>query len=415
MSKAPIEPGVLQVFRWFAILRLILLAAALLLQSFLPFERALPLRETSPLLYNLFVVFEVCALLGYLSWEWLKLKMGRFYLPIGICLAAAGLLFELSPLTAIPRVWQPDVLLFVLIILVAWQYDFRSVVIFTLAVSWINLGISLGMPQPFLVIEDVFISNSIFLYGRLLARGVSFLIIGYVVTRLVTAQREQQRELAAANRKLVLHAATLEQLTISRERNRLSRELHDTLAHTLSALAVQFEAVMAVWNPIPEKVQGVLVQMQASTRSGLDETRRSLKALRASPLEDLGLAQSLQLLAVDFAERHNLKLETEIAENIDDISPEVEQCFYRVAQEALENTARHAQAQTVRVVMSQTNGSMRLLVSDDGIGFDEKDLQNPDGLGIQGMRERADLVGAALSIESQPGGGTTVRLQKESA
>jgi signal transduction histidine kinase len=415
MERSRIEPGVLQVFRWFAVLRIVLLGAALGITYLIPFERRGPPVDLPSLSVIPWALLENALLFAYLSWRRLHGTLGRWYLPLGITLAALGLQLEQFWISPFTRIWQPEALLFILLILVAWQYDFRWVVLFSLAINGLEFALETLFPQPVFFITRSGVPDNAILYGRLIARMFSFLVLGYVVTRLVAAQRAQRHDLAAANKKLVQHAATLEQLATSRERNRISRELHDTLAHTLSAQTVQLEAVMAVWEPAPPKAQEMLRQMLATARTGLEETRRALRALRASPLEDLGLAQALRLLAQDFTDRNSLALEMDIAEHIDDISPEVEQCYYRVAQEALENTARHANARLVRVALSQVNGSVTLTVSDDGRGLEEGEAENQRGLGIQGMRERAELIGASLELSSAPGKGTTVRLKKESA
>jgi signal transduction histidine kinase len=414
MERSRIEPGILQVFRWFAILRIVLLGAALGITFLVPLERRGAPIGPPNISAVPWVFLENALLFGYLSWVGLQGKLGRWYLPLGIILATLGLQLEQYWISPFTRIWQPEALLFILLILVAWQYDLRWVVLFSLAINGLEIAFGLLFPQPIFIIARGGVADNTIFYGRLIARLFSFLILGYVVTRLVAAQRAQRHDLAAANKKLIQHAATLEQLATSLERNRISRELHDTLAHTLSAQTVQLEAVMAVWEPAPPKAQEMLRQMLATARTGLEETRRALRALRASPLEDLGLAQAVRLLAQDFTERNSLALEMDIAEHIDDVSPEVEQCYYRVAQEALENAVRHANARQVRVTLSQVNGSVTLTVSDDGRGLEESEPENRPGLGIQGMRERAEMIGATLELTSAPGKGTTVRLNKES-
>jgi len=225
------------------------------------------------------------------------------------------------------------------------------------------------------------------------------------------AQRKQRQELAEANLKLVRHAAALEQLTISRERNRLARELHDTLAHTLSALVVQIDALFAVWEPIPDKARGMLEQILDTTRSGLDETRRALDALRASPLEEMGLALAVRSLAEDLADRSALELELDIHEDWDELPPEVEQTYYRVAQEALENIAKHANANKLTLTLSGNSDNLNLTIRDDGHGFTSQEVSEKRQLGLQGMQERAELIDAHLTIDGQTGEGSIVRLK----
>jgi signal transduction histidine kinase len=354
-------------------------------------------------------------LLVYLSLPWLQRRTGQVYLPVGIILAASSLILErLSAPSFAIWFWQPDPFFYVLLILVAWQYDFRAVLLFTLGTSALEITLNLLIPQQIITLEQFGgITNQMIAIGSLILRTFSFLIIGFVITRLVSAQRRQRKALAEANLKLVQHAAAVEQLTISRERNRLSRELHDTLVHTLSALVVQIDAVMAVWEPIPDRAGEMLAGMLESTRRGLDETRRSLRALRAAPLEEMGLALALSSLAEDFAARNGMSLELDVAEDMNSLSPEIEHGFYRVAQEALENVVQHAGAKQVRVELEKNDRGMTLTVADDGGGFDTEREASEQQLGLQGMYERAELIGAKLEVTSAMEEGTLVRLRKE--
>jgi signal transduction histidine kinase len=249
--------------------------------------------------------------------------------------------------------------------------------------------------------------------GSLVVRTVFFLLIGYIVSNLMTEQRNHRQELAEANRKLVRYASTLEQLAVSQERNRLARELHDTLAHALSGLAVQLDAIATVWDPIPTKACSMLERALSITRIGLDETRRALQDLRASPLEDLGLGLAIRNLAEGVADRGDLALELDVPEHITNLSPEVEQCYYRVAQEALENVLRHANAQSISVSLWQRDGQLTMQFSDDGSGFTAASMAADDRFGLKGMQERAELIGGALEVRSNAGQGTTIRLTSE--
>src|SRR6185503_5435116 len=192
-------------------------------------------------------------------------------------------------------------------------------------------------------------------------------------------------------------------LTISRERNRMARELHDTVAHTLSGLTVQLETVMAYWHVDATAAQAMLDKSLEATRSGLHETRRALKSLRASPLDDLGLSLALRRLVESAARRANLALDLSLPEQIPFLSPDVEQAIYRVAQEAVANVTHHANAKNLKVHLTSNGQEISLLVCDDGRGFKERPGENADHFGLPGMRERAQLVGGKLTVDSQPG------------
>jgi len=413
MQSASVEPGLLRVFRWYAGLRfaLYLLPGLRFLLDPNISERI----EIDLLPYLGWTLLGMAILLVYLSLPWLQRRMGRAYLPLGIIMAASSLILERVFTPGAPIwFWGPDPFFYVLLILVAWQYDFKAVLLFTLGTSGLEIALNMLFPEQKIYIDQLEgISSQMIAVGSIVLRTFSFLIIGFVITRLVSAQRRQSKALAEANIKLVQYAATVEQLTISRERNRLSRELHDTLAHTLSAMAVQIDALMAVWEPLPERAQEMLEKMLETTRRGLEETRRSLKALRAAPLEEMGLALALGALAKDFTARNALALELDVPEEIDNLQPEIEHGFYRVAQEALENVVQHAGAKQVQVRLEENAERLTLTVADDGRGFDTKSEAAEQQLGVQGMYERAELIGAELEVNSEVNRGTVVRLSKE--
>ena len=371
--------------------------------------------DFDPLPYLGLTLLGMAILLVYLLLPWLQEKLGRAYLPLGIILAASSLILERVFTPGAPIwFWGPDPFFYVLLILVAWQYDFKAVLLFTLGTSGFEIVLNLLFPEQALYIGPLEgISSQMIAMGSIVLRTVSFLIIGFVITRLMSAQRRQRKALAEANMKLVQYASTVEQLTISRERNRMSRELHDTVAHTLSALAVQIDALMAVWEPIPDKAEEMLEKMLETTRRGLEETRRSLKDLRAAPLEDMGLALATAALAKDFSARNELSLILDVPEEINSLPQEIEHGFYRVAQEALENVIQHAGAKQVQVKLVQDSESLVLIVADDGRGFDTGGETAGHQLGVQGMYERAELIGADLDVSSEVDKGTVVRLSKE--
>ena len=412
MKRSPLEPGLLQVFRWFVTGRLALLLLTVFAQLFQPEPRILR--------YPLPGIIETTLLLGYLSWPWLRERLGRAYLPLALMATSIGPIVEyaltaglrlmqgVSGTAAITDVWQLILVLFIPLIMVAWQYDFRSVIVFcagTTMLDWAWLIVLAIMQRSRLETA----------MGLVFVRSLLFALVGYVVVRLMKEQRAQREALAQANIKLARYATTLEQLTISRERNRLARELHDTLAHTLSAVAVQLEATSVLWDSDPAAARAMLAQSLGATRDGLNEARRAIHALRATPLEDLGLALAIRHLAESVAVRVGLALDVQGPEQINDLEPEIEQGVYRIANEALANVARHANARRLAVRLDQAGGRLTLTISDNGCGFDPASPP-PDGrYGLRGMRERAEMLGGVLEIVSQPGDETTVQLTVEAA
>jgi signal transduction histidine kinase len=237
-----------------------------------------------------------------------------------------------------------------------------------------------------------------------------FLTFSACVSVLMERLRRQHAVLGRANNQLRQHAAALESLTISRERNRVARELHDTLAHTLSSLSVQLETTKAYWEIDPQAAHALLDRALTATRSGLQETRRSLDALRASPLDDVGLRIALCDLLEAAAEVANLQLDLSLPEQLPPFEPATEQAIYRIVQEAVANVTHHAEARSLSLHVAYDERLVVVRIKDDGRGFDVQAAPTPGHFGLAGMVERSALVGGKLAITSAPGAGTLVEL-----
>ena len=410
--KAPaLEPGLLQAFRWYAGVRLVAALALL----------ALRLLRIEPAQFRLLYpgLLEALFLLGYLSWPWLARQLGRWYLPVALLVAStvpilnhianvrARLLMGVPAniATADAMLWA--LALFIPLVLLAWQYDMRSVLAFCLGTMALEavLMLSLGAnPAAFPAA-----------WSLIILRTLIYLLVGYLIVRLMSVQRRQRQMLERANAQLARFAATIEQLALSRERNRLARDLHDTLAHSLSAVAVQLEGADAQWDENPTAARALQAQALATTRQGLAEARRAIQALRASPLQDLGLRLALAELAETAAQRGQLQLRLDLTTHPAGLDPETEQGVYRIAGEAMANVVHHARAGRLLVSLQRSDNRLTLTIADDGQGFDPAAPDGNGRYGIQGMRERSELIGGQLLIESRPGRGTTVRLTVEAA
>lgn len=349
-------------------------------------------------------------LLAYLSWSWLERHMKRFYLPVGLALATLypvatssfGLFASEGDILAIiSRSWLWLPVLFVPLVLIAWQYNFPSVLAFTIFTNLSELIV-------LLLVVDKITFRTMSLLGVPFIRAFAFGMVGHIVINLMDTQRSQRRKLVQANARMGQYANTLEQLATSRERNRLASELHDTLAHTLSGLAVNLEAIKTVVPPAEVEAQDMLDRALLTTRNGLDETRRALKALRAGPLEDLGLRLALKALIENAVGRANIPVEFDYPQSAPSLPVDVEQNLYRIAQEALENVVRHANASRAGVKLESANGGVRLSIRDDGSGFNPAARGNENRFGLRGLRERAEALGGRLDVTSQPGQGTEI-------
>jgi signal transduction histidine kinase len=290
------------------------------------------------------------------------------------------------------------------ITIIVWQYDFRRLVFYCLVLAGIELGYNLILGAP-----DTLHGWNLLQYS--VARIVIFLAIGYLISRMVEAQRQQRTALAHANQQLRQYATTLEQLTISRERNRMAHELHDTMAHTMSGMILQLEGAQLMWDSDNIRARQSLDEAIGTARQGLHETRRALKALRARPVEEKGIVEAIRQLAVASAKRSNFTLDLHVPAQPLLLAPVLEQTVYRIAQEALTNIERHAWATAVSLELSAEHGQLRLTVRDNGCGFALEAAEKSDRLGLRGMRERAELVDGQLKVASLPGQGTTLEFR----
>jgi signal transduction histidine kinase len=423
-STGELAPGVLPTFRRFIGLQLAITVFGIAHWLVVPF----PLQAAVTTLV-VFSILEPVLLLLYLSLPGLPRAFKSWYLPIGIAGAVVGPILDpylnlyatgsmagpiLIPFINLhatgsnaPEIfaqivlWRQTVLLLIPLVIVSWQYSIHKVVLFCGVTAVLNI-VLLSQTLPF----QEMISSS--LLGIIAAQLVIYLLIGHMLVDMMKVQREQRQRLTVANEHLALYATTLEQLTVSRERNRLARELHDILAHTLSGVAVELEGVRSMLRLDLERANALLDHSLQDIRAGLVETRRALKDLRAKPLEDLGLALAVQTLAESYAGRYDFRIDLSIERDLDDMPVDVQQCVYRIAQEALANVADHAQAQNAQVVLNWEQDQLRLIICDDGCGFDSTIPGEERHYGLLGMRERAEMVGGNLSIESQVRTGTKV-------
>jgi len=195
------------------------------------------------------------------------------------------------------------------------------------------------------------------------------------------------------------------------ERNRLARELHDSLAQSLTAVTLQLEAADAVVTKSPEKAQPKIEEALRLAREALIETRRVVHDLRAGALQGKSLPQALRELGATYARTYGFQVAVTSSGPAGRLTPHLEAGLFRIAQEAITNAARHAAAANVRVRLVIGPEKVVLSVKDDGRGFDPDRCPEPEdreGFGLKGMIERARLLGGALRIESAPGVGTRI-------
>jgi two-component system, NarL family, sensor histidine kinase UhpB len=220
--------------------------------------------------------------------------------------------------------------------------------------------------------------------------------------RLAAAFNEMLERLETERRESAAMALTVQE----GERRRIARELHDEVGQTLTAMLLQIESFHA---DAPPQLRGHLDELRETARSGAEDVRRIAQRLRPEALEELGLQSALVVLSDMFAEQTGVRVTRRIENNLV-LRTQDELVVYRVAQEALTNIARHADARHVELALDlDGDGAVVLRVRDDGRGFDAG--AQTSTYGVQGMRERAMLIGATIRIGSASPGGTEIVLR----
>ncbi len=195
------------------------------------------------------------------------------------------------------------------------------------------------------------------------------------------------------------------------ERGRISRELHDGLGPSLAAAVNRLRAVQRVVSKDPGQAQKELDEITQGLKTNIQDIRHLIHDLRPMALDQLGLAGAIQQQADRFEKQSGVRPSLSIDANIS-LNPLAEVTVFRVLQECLGNIQKHAGAESVEVLLRRHDEGCWLSISDDGRGFNSESATNGDneGVGLIGMRERAELMGGNLSIDSRPGRGTCVKL-----
>jgi signal transduction histidine kinase len=235
------------------------------------------------------------------------------------------------------------------------------------------------------------------------AMAVLFVLL---FSELVVRERLARAELAEAHRRLGEYAIQVEDLAIVQERNRLAREIHDSLGHHLTAIHIHLQAARAVMDSQPAAAVAALERAQSLTQEGLSEVRRSVAALRASPLEDRPLPEALAALAAE-CRQTGIAVELLVTGNHRPLGPPLKLALFRAAQEGLTNVRKHAQASRVEVRLDYGNEVVRLTVQDNGVGT----VEIGGGFGLLGVRERLQLLGGQVQIRTAPAQGFTLEVE----
>ena len=262
----------------------------------------------------------------------------------------------------------------------------------------IDFGAFLNYYSPsvqsyFTIIESAMISLNILLF-------VLYMVLLFVGQRAENVRiRKLNEQLNAANTQLKTYALELERMTEIRERNRLAREIHDTLGHTLTGIIAGADAGLVLFETAPAESKKRLEIIAQSAREGLNDVRRSIHALRPDTLEKHSLEEALENLIENFCLTTSTKINYRQMAGPLDFASDEEDTLYRVIQEGLTNAVRHGKADEIEVCLARQAGDITIRVEDNGCGCGALE----EGFGLRHMRERLTLLGGSLSCGNRDG------------
>nr|MBI2903848.1 sensor histidine kinase [Chloroflexota bacterium] len=263
-----------------------------------------------------------------------------------------------------------------------------TAVVFTLAGGW-QAGLIAALPY----------ASGYFFFG----------VFSNALYHAESARRESQsllEQLQVAHRRLQDYAAQAQTLAVAEERNRLAREVHDSLGHRLTVSAVQLEGAQRLITADPDRAAKMIGNVREEVRQALADLRRTVAALRAPLDTDLPLAPALTKLAADFQEATGVTVHAAIAPDLPTLPDAARLAIYRVAQEGLTNAQRHARATEVWLDLRRNDGQLALTVRDNGAGLAAGEEA---GFGLLGLRERAAQLGGRLQLQPLSNGGAELR------
>lgn len=243
--------------------------------------------------------------------------------------------------------------------------------------------------------------------AEVLMFGLGLFFVSHLVNTLLV-ERRMQDQLALAHAQLREYALQIEELAAVQERNRIAREIHDSLGHALTTLNVQLQTAAKLWQHNPAEAQPFLEQAHRLGKVAMQEVRQSVHALRADARAEEPLEQAISALVKEFCQSTGVQVSTRI--DLQTVMPApVNKTIYRVIQEALTNVCKHAEASVVKLQLQQTLGHVYLSITDNGQGFQPQ--VSAAGFGLQGMRERVAALRGRFQIETQPGSGCCIQVE----
>jgi signal transduction histidine kinase len=249
------------------------------------------------------------------------------------------------------------------------------------------------------------------LIAELLIFGLSVFFVLQLTNR-VLSERKMRQQLADAHEQLQKYAQEVEELASVQERNRIARDIHDSLGHALTSLNIQMQTAGRLWEKEPLQARSFLSQAQELGKTAMKEVRQSISTLREDREDDEPLKAKIENLVDDFSRGTGLSVFTNISPNINrcsSISSPIATIIYRITQESLTNIFKYAQATQVHIQLGNSQERVYLTITDNGKGFDPN--QNSAGFGLRGMQERVAAVKGNFRLKTSPGQGCRIEVE----
>lgn len=229
----------------------------------------------------------------------------------------------------------------------------------------------------------------------------------HLLVNAALEERQSQVQLAAANERLRHYALKVEELAAVRERNRIARELHDALGHSLTVFSIHLEAILRLLDSDSERARLLLLELKQHNAETLQDVRSSVAALRADPLQGKSLEGAIADLVAEFQRSTGIEPELNIVLK-QTLARALSFTVYRIIQESLTNICKYAAATRVSIAIAGTGPCLQVIVTDNGKGFELG--QNTTGFGLQGMRERVLALTGQLNITTAPNQGCQIEV-----
>ncbi len=242
--------------------------------------------------------------------------------------------------------------------------------------------------------------------GLTIVFGLVFLFL-HLLVDAVLAARKGQAQLAEANRRLREYALRVEELATLQERNRIARDIHDSLGHSLTVFNIHIGAALRLIHTDPPEAEALLLELKQLGSQTLQEVRESVTMLRTDPLQGRSLYDAIDSLVREFDRTTGIQ-PTFSYEIPTPLSVELNFTLYRLVQESLTNICKHGAASAVTISIHQTGTEIEAIVRDNGKGFDLQ--HNSSGFGLQGMQERSLALGGILKITTAPNRGCQIQV-----